>query len=114
MALYGGPDAALDNSIGLDNVSLYVGGLAEKQVKTPTGEGLMHSLMGNTFTFLLIDSFDRAQDRDEEYYKISIPGSETLRQLGFQTWTAMIQTALGDGAQFVPRYLPCCKDRHSR
>ena len=101
MALYGGPDAALDNSIGLDNVSLYVGGLAEKQVKTPTGEGLMHSLMGNTFTFLLIDSFDRAQDRDEEYYKISIPGSETLRQLGFQTWTAMIQTALGDGAQFV-------------
>ena len=101
MALYGGPDAALDNSIGLDNVSLYVGGLAEKQVKTPTGEGLMHSLMGNTFTFLLIDSFDRAQDRDEEYYKISIPGSETLRQLGHQTWTAMIQTALGDGAQYV-------------
>ena len=101
MALYGGPDAALNNSVGLDSVSLYVGGLAEKQVKTPNGEGLSDSLMGSTFTFIIIDSFDRAQDKDEEYYKISIPGSDLLKQLGHQTWTAMIQTSLGDGAQYV-------------
>ena len=101
MALYGGAEATLDNSVGLNNVSLYVGGLAEKQVKTPNGEGLSDSLLGSTFSFILIDTFDRAQDVDEEYYKISIPGSDILKQLGHQTWTAMIQTALEDQAQFL-------------
>ena len=101
MALYGGSEASLDNKVGLDNVGLYIGGLAEKQVKTPNGEGLSDSLLGSTFSFILIDTFDRAQDNDEEYYKISIPGTDILKQLGHQTWTAMLQTGLEEAAQFI-------------
>ncbi len=101
MAQFGGAEAALDNDYGLINIPLYIGGLAEKQTDTPNGEGRENSLMGEVFTFLITTAFDEFQDPDEEYYKISIPGSDILKQLGHQTWTPMIQTALGLEAQAI-------------
>ena len=53
MNQFGGPKADLDNDIGLVNVPLYIGGLAEKQTDTPNGEGRESSLMGEVFTFLI-------------------------------------------------------------
>ena len=101
MQLYGGEGAAVDNNIGLINVPLWLGGLAEKAVTTPTADGNLPSLMGSTFTFMVQESFDRAQDFDRWYYKLDLAGTDILKQLSFQTFTPMLQTALGKAAQFI-------------
>ncbi|MEB3307686.1 MAG: peroxidase family protein [Cyanobacteriota bacterium] len=101
MELYGGDNAAEDNDTGLINVPLWVGGLAEKETETPTGEGNLPSLMGTTFTFIVQETFDRMQDPDLHYYKIDIPGTDILKQLSFQTFTQMLQTSLGMAAQLI-------------
>ena len=101
MQLYGGDRATLDNNIGLINVPLWLGGLAEKPVQTPTREGDIPSLMGATFTYIVQETFDRAQDFDRWYYKLDIAGTDILKQLSFQTFTPMLQTSLGKAAQFI-------------
>jgi Ca2+-binding RTX toxin-like protein len=101
MELFGGAEAREDNSVGLVNVPLWLGGLAEKEVLTPTGEGNIPSLMGSTFTFIVQETFDRVQDPDLHYYKIDIAGTDILKQLSFQTFTPMLQTSLGMAAQLI-------------
>jgi Ca2+-binding RTX toxin-like protein len=93
--------ANLDNAWGLDNVDLWIGGLAEQSVFTATAEGILPSLMGSTFTFILQEQFDRLQDADRHYYKLDIAGTDLLEQLGAKTFTDMLRSSLGAGAQYI-------------
>lgn len=93
--------ANLDNDWGLDNIDLWIGGLAEQSVLTPTAEGALPSLMGSTFTFILQEQFDRLQDADRHYYKLDLAGTDLLEQLSSKTFTDMLRSSLGAGAQYI-------------
>jgi Ca2+-binding RTX toxin-like protein len=98
---YGSAGAQLGNDWGLDNVDLWIGGLAEQSVFTATAEGILPSLMGSTFTFILQEQFDRIQDADRHYYKLDLAGTDLLEQLGAKTFTDMLRSSLGAGAQYI-------------
>jgi Ca2+-binding RTX toxin-like protein len=97
----GGDRANLNNDWGLDNVDLWIGGLAEESVFTVTAEGALPSLMGSTFTFILQEQFDRLQDADRHYYKTDLAGTDLLDQMASFTFTDMLRSSLGAGAQYI-------------
>jgi Ca2+-binding RTX toxin-like protein len=97
----GSDRANLDNDWGLNNIDLWIGGLAEQSVFTPTAEGALPSLMGSTFTFILQEQFDRLQDGDRHYYKTDLAGTDLLEQLSSKTFTDMLRSSLGARAQYI-------------
>ncbi|MCP9824139.1 peroxidase family protein [Synechococcus sp. EJ6-Ellesmere] len=96
------PGAALNNDWGLDNVDLWIGGLAEAAVLVPTGDGLLQSLAGSTFTFIIQEQFDRLQDGDRFYYKLDLAGTDLLNtQIVNSTFSALVQSSSGAAAQYI-------------
>ena len=79
---------------GLDNVDMWIGGLAEKQA-------LNGSLLGSTFELIFRVQLESLQDADRLYYLPRIEGMHFSDQIENNTFADMIQTDL-PGTHHVP------------
>src|SRR5262245_42415003 len=79
---------------GLDNVDMWIGGLAEKQA-------LNGSLLGSTFELIFRVQLESLQDADRLYYLPRIEGLHYSDQIENNTFADMIQTDL-PGTHHLP------------
>lgn len=92
----GGNDAALavhggwstGSVTGLDNVDLWIGGLAEKQ-------NLFGGLLGSTFNFIFETQLENLQDADRLYYLPRIEGIDFGGEIEQNSFADLIRTNLG-------------------
>jgi Ca2+-binding RTX toxin-like protein len=78
---------------GLDNVDLWIGGLAEKQ-------NLFGGLLGSTFNFIFETQLESLQDGDRLYYLPRIEGTHWGSEIEGNTFASMIM--LNTGAKHLP------------
>src|SRR6185295_16487116 len=78
---------------GLDNVDLWIGGLAEKQ-------NLFGGLLGSTFNFIFETQLENLQDGDRLYYLPRIEGIHFGSEIEGNTFASMIMT--NTGAKHLP------------
>jgi Ca2+-binding RTX toxin-like protein len=82
---------------GLNNVDLWIGGLAEKQM--PFG-----GLLGSTFNFVFETQMEKLQDGDRFYYLNRLAGTHFLTELESNSFAQMVMnnTNLGAGGMHLP------------
>ena len=73
---------------GLDNVDLWIGGLAEKQ-------SLFGGLLGSTFNFIFETQLESLQDGDRLYYLPRVEGTHLGSELEANTFAQMIMQNTG-------------------
>jgi VCBS repeat-containing protein len=88
---------------GVDNVDLWIGGLAEKQ-------NLFGGLLGSTFDFIFRNQMEALQDADRLYYLPRIEGMQFATQIEQNTFAEMIMTntgakGLGASVFMTPEYV---------
>jgi Ca2+-binding RTX toxin-like protein len=71
------------NITGLDNIDLWIGGLAEKQT-------LFGGLLGSTFNFIFETQLENLQDGDRLYYLPRIEGMDFGLQIESNTFASLI------------------------
>ena len=78
---------------GLDNVDLWIGGLAEKQ-------NLFGGLLGSTFDFIFETQMESLQDGDRLYYLPRLEGTHFLTEIEANTFASLIME--NTGAKHLP------------
>ena len=78
---------------GLDNVDLWIGGLAEKQ-------NLFGGLLGSTFDFIFETQMESLQDGDRLYYLPRMEGTHFLTEIEANTFASLIME--NTGAKHLP------------
>jgi Ca2+-binding RTX toxin-like protein len=78
---------------GLDNIDLWIGGLAEKQ-------NLFGGLLGSTFNFIFETQMEAIQDADRMYYLPRVEGMHWGAELENSSFSQMIE--VNTGAKHLP------------
>src|SRR5215831_11649060 len=73
---------------GLDNVDMWIGGLAEKQ-------NLFGGLLGSTFDFIFATQMESLQDGDRFYYLSRLEGTHLLNEIEGNSFADMIMNNTG-------------------
>ena len=79
------PDAAGKPTTGLEDIDLWVGGLAEASINAPGG-----SMLGGTFAFIFKNQLESLQDPDRFYYLGRLAGTNLGTQIEGNTFAEMV------------------------
>ena len=84
---------ATGSTTGVDNIDLWIGGLAEKQ-------NLFGGLLGSTFNFIFETQMENLQDADRLYYLPRVEGTHWGQQIENNSFAEMI--IANTGAKHIP------------
>lgn len=105
-AFLGASGAYASNLGGLNNVDLWVGGLAEKKMD-------FGGMLGSTFSFIFEMQMERLQDADRFYYLSRVQGLNLISELEGNSLAKMIQrnTDIGETGTAIPGDIFSTPDR---
>ena len=91
------PDDAIDfynstgswtpSNTGLNNIDLWMGGLAEKPAKQP----ILAPMLGTTFQYIFTEQMQRLQDNDRFYYLSRLVGINLFGEIPAQKFTDIVR-----------------------
>jgi len=75
------------NNNGLNNIDLWIGGLAEKPAKQP----ILAPMLGTTFQYIFTEQMQRLQDNDRFYYLSRLAGMNLFGEIPAQKFTDIVR-----------------------
>jgi hypothetical protein len=72
---------------GLNNIDLWIGGLAEKPAKQP----ILAPMLGTTFQYVFTEQMQRLQDNDRFYYLSRLVGTNLFGEIPAQKFTDIVR-----------------------
>ena len=75
------------NNNGLNNIDLWMGGLAEKPAKQP----ILAPMLGTTFQYIFTEQMQRLQDNDRFYYLSRLVGMNLFGEIPAQKFTDIVR-----------------------
>jgi len=75
------------SNTGLNNIDLWMGGLAEKPAKQP----ILAPMLGTTFQYIFTEQMQRLQDNDRFYYLTRLVGMNLFGEIPAQKFTDIVR-----------------------